>query len=84
MTESEILSRTRQFISDSFLYMRPGMVIGDDDRLMEKGVIDSMGVMELMEFLQSSFGVTPADDEITEANLGSLTAIARFVASRRN
>jgi hypothetical protein len=40
--------------------------------------------MELMEFLQSTFGVMPADDEITEANLGSLISIARFVAAKRN
>lgn len=84
MTEHEILERTRKFINDSFLYMRPGFVLGDNDKLMEKGVVDSMGVMEVMEFLESEFGVTPADDEITEANLGTLAAIARFVALKRN
>jgi acyl carrier protein len=84
MTETEILERTRGFIRDNFLYMRPGLVLGDEDKLMEKGVIDSMGVMELMEFLQSAFGVMPADDEITEANLGSLVSIARFVVAKRN
>jgi acyl carrier protein len=43
-----------------------------------------MGVMELMEFLDSEFSVTPADDEITEANLGTLASIARFVAAKKN
>jgi len=84
MTETDILDQTRSFVTDTFLYMRPGFVLGDDDKLMERGVIDSMGVLELIEFLQTTFGVTLADDDITEANLGSLAAIARYVAARRN
>jgi acyl carrier protein len=84
MTQKEILERTRGFVKESFLYMRPGFVLGDDDKLMEKGVIDSMGVLELLEFLQGSFGVAFSDDEITEDNLGSLSSIARFVSSKRS
>jgi acyl carrier protein len=84
MTERDILERTRGFVKESFLYMRPGFVLSDDDKLMEKGVIDSMGVLELMEFLQATFGVTFSDDEITEENLGTLSAIARFVSTKRS
>jgi acyl carrier protein len=84
MTEKEILEQTRGFMNESFLYMRPGFVLGDDDKLMEKGVIDSMGVLELMEFLQTSFGVAFADDDITEDNLGTLSSIARFVSAKRS
>jgi acyl carrier protein len=83
MTEREILEQTRKFVTDSFLYMRPGFVLADNDKLMEKGVVDSMGVMELMEFLTSEFEVTLADDEITEANLGTLASIAGYVARKR-
>jgi acyl carrier protein len=46
---------------------------------MKKGVVDSRGVLEVMQFLSDTFEVTPADDEITEANLGSLRSTARFV-----
>ena len=45
---------------------------------------DSIGVIELVEFLQREFGCAIAEDEITEANLGSLSAIARFVHTKRN
>lgn len=83
MTESEILASVRQFIQDNFLYMKPGFVLGDDDSLMKKGVVDSMGVMEVLGFLEDTFNVTPEDHEVTEANLGSLSAIARFVKARQ-
>lgn len=80
---TEILERTRAYITANFLYMRPDFVLGDEDALLAKGVIDSMGVMELIGFLTQEFGITVADEEITEANLGSLQAIARFVASKQ-
>jgi acyl carrier protein len=84
MTEARILAAVRDFIQDNFLYMRPGFVLGDDDSLLKQGVVDSMGVMEVLGFLEERFGVAPDDSEITEANLGSLQAIARFVAAKLN
>jgi|SRR5688572_18336573 acyl carrier protein len=83
LTEEQIRAQVRAFVEAEFLYMRPGVVIGDDDSLMKKGVLDSMGVLEVMQFLADTFGVTPGDDEITEANLGSLNAIAAFVGRNR-
>ena len=80
---NEILERTRAYVRDNFLYMRPDFVLGDDDPLLAKGVIDSMGVMEMIGFLGSEFGITVADEEVTEGNLGSLQAIARFVAAKQ-
>jgi acyl carrier protein len=80
---TDILERTRAYVTANFLYMRPDFALGDDDALLAKGVIDSMGVMELIGFLSAEFGITIADEEITEANLGSLQSIARFVAMKQ-
>src|SRR5215208_6008195 len=64
MSETAILTRVRAFIQDNFLYMLPDFVLEDDDSLMEKGVVDSMGVAEVLAFLEEEFGVNIADDEI--------------------
>jgi acyl carrier protein len=82
-TETEIRTRLREFLQSSFLYMRPGFVLHDGDSLMQKGVVDSMGVVEVLSFLQESFGVAVDDEELTEQNLGSVSAIVRFVASKQ-
>jgi acyl carrier protein len=58
-------------------------VLGDDDRLLERGIIDSMGVLELIAFLETEFGIAVGDDDVTEENLGTLASIDRYVASRR-
>src|SRR5207245_8901566 len=83
MDESAILTRTRAYVLDTFLYMRPGLTLGDHDRLLQRGVIDSMGVMELIGFLRSEFDVVVADEDITEQNLGTLADIARYVMTTR-
>ena len=83
MTETEIVDETRRYITENFLYARPGRVVGEDEHLMERGIVDSMGMMELIEFLEVRFAVQPADDEITEQNFSTLRRIAVFVAHKR-
>ncbi len=82
--ENQIRDRVRRFLEENFLYMRPNFELGDDDRLLERGVVDSMGVAEMVTFLEDEFGVTTSDEDITEANLGSLNAIGRFVSRKRS
>jgi acyl carrier protein len=82
MNVTTVLARTRAYVEESFLYMRPGFVLRDQDRLFEKGVIDSMGVVELIGFLEAEFGVAVRDEDISEGNLGTLADIARYVTSR--
>jgi acyl carrier protein len=77
-----VVERVRTFIIDNYLYMRPNATVSEGDSLLAKGIVDSMGVMELVAFLEDEFGVTMEDVEITEANLGSLGAISRFVVDQ--
>jgi acyl carrier protein len=79
VTEAKIISDTRAYITENFLYARPNYIVGEDEHLMEKGVVDSMGIVELITFLQDHFGVEPADDEVTEENFATLRRIAAFV-----
>lgn len=81
-TQTEIVDRTRTWVRENYLYMRPNWKLGDDDPLLGSGVIDSIGVVELVEFLQSAFDFKISDEEIVEQNLGSLSAIGRFVHAK--
>jgi len=81
-TPPEIREQVRGYLRDNLLYMRPDYVLQDQTRLLEERIIDSMGIMELIGFLEQQFGVTIPDKEVTEANLGSVDAIAAFVGRR--
>jgi acyl carrier protein len=82
MDEQLIVDRTRDYVRRTFLYARPDLALRDEDRLLERGIIDSMGVLELLGFLEQEFGVTLVDEDITEQNLGTIQSIARCVSTR--
>lgn len=83
MSASDILNRTRAYVLENFLYMRKDAQLSETDSLLGSGVIDSMGVLELVEFVQSEFNVTVEDEDITEENFGTLEAITQYIHSRR-
>ena len=84
MTEYEITAQVREYVSENFLYMRQGYEFSDTDSLLAHGIIDSMGVIELITYVQDEFAVEVEDDEITEENFGTLEAIGRFVQAKRS
>lgn len=85
MTEAagEVRQEMRAFVEDNFLYMQPHVELGDGDDFLALGVIDSLGFVELVEEVQSRFGIAIDDIEITEENFGSIDAIASFVGRKR-
>ena len=56
--------------------------IGDEDDLIDAGVIDSLGIFQLVAFLEERFNISIGDEEITPENFGSVMAIERLVAAR--
>ncbi len=79
MQKTEILARLRSYVEENFLYMRPDFELADDASLLGNGIVDSMGVMEVIAFIEEDLGVVVADEDITEENVGSMNAIADYV-----
>lgn len=82
MSES-IIPVVRKFISENFMYREGISSLQDDESLLEKGLIDSTGVLELVFFLEKTFAIKVADDEVLPENLDSVVQIARFIESKR-
>jgi acyl carrier protein len=83
-SQSEIMTRVRGFVQENFLYMHSNFQLADHDRLLDKGVIDSMSIVEMISFVEREFGVTAKEEEISDANFGSLAGIARFVTEKQS
>lgn len=73
----------RDYIAETFLYLHPGVELGDADEFLELGIIDSLGFVELVEEVQARYGIAVQDIEITEENFGSIDALVAFVQRRR-
>jgi acyl carrier protein len=84
ISQSEIIMRVRDFVQENFLYMQSDFHLADDDRLLARGVIDSMSIVEIISFVESEFGIKASEEDISDANFGSLAGIARYVSEKRS
>lgn len=57
--------------------------LGLEDSLIEQGIVDSTGVLELIGFIEERFGLTVGDDEVVPENLDSIGRITRYVARKQ-
>jgi acyl carrier protein len=80
MTESE--NKIRQFIADNFLFREDRTSLDESESLLDAGLIDSTGVLELVGFLETEFAIRMDDNEIVPANLDSIRAIIAFVTGK--
>jgi acyl carrier protein len=71
----------RKFIIDQFLFGEDDG-FSDDASFMDTGLIDSMGIMELVAFLEKTFQIKIEDHELVPRNLDSLTQIRAFLESK--
>lgn len=62
----------------------PASRLLEDENLFQGGWIDSLGIAELMDFIEREFGVSLGPEDITEKNFQSLTAIERLIQSKRS
>jgi acyl carrier protein len=72
----------RQFVTDNFMFGKPYEGFADDDSFIERGIIDSTAVMELMAFLEAHYRIKLQDPELIPDNFDSINKLARFVESR--
>ena len=76
-----MMEQIRTFVVDNYLFGEEGK-LGSDDSFMESGIIDSTGILELVRFLESTFGITVADEELIPDNLDSINKIIGFLQNK--
>jgi acyl carrier protein len=79
---SDTTGTLRAFITENFYVTEPDE-LGDGDSLLQQGIVDSTGVLEVVAFLERTFGIGVDDAEILPANLDSIAAMAAFVERKR-
>ena len=78
-----IKQKLRQYILENFLFSDNPDDLADDDSFMDKGIIDSTGILEVIEFLEDEFGITVEDEEMIPENLDSVNRILGFVQTKQ-
>jgi len=76
------IEKIRAFIFSNFLFDADQGELENDTSFLEQGIIDSTGVLELVEWLEETFSIKVEDDELIPENLDSVNRLGQFIARK--
>jgi acyl carrier protein len=79
-----IEQQLRQFVIDNFAFGLEGDALSNDDSLLDQGIVDSTGVLELVAFLEERFGIKVQDQELVASNLDSINGLKHYLERKLN
>jgi acyl carrier protein len=80
--EQDIKQQIIDFITNNFLFDDTQTSLDEKESLLETGVIDSTGVLELIAFIEETYGIKVEDEEIIPENLDTILDIAHFIKQK--
>jgi acyl carrier protein len=78
----DIKEQVRVFVTSNF-YVADPATLQDGASLLDQGIIDSTGVLEVIFFIEETFGITVEDSEMLPDNLDSIERISNFVSRKK-
>ena len=78
----DVRSDIREFIVDNFLFREDRETVSDTESLLENGLMDSTGVLELVAFLEADIGIEIEDNEIVPENFDSIENISNYANAK--
>ena len=79
----QILEELRRFVVSNFLFGQEDDRLAEDTSFMESGIIDSTGVLELVQFVEQQYEIQIEDEELIPENLDTLSNLAKFISNKK-
>ena len=83
MNASATEETIRRFLLDELLYDRDLKDLAPDENLLDRGLLDSLGILKMVTFCEEQFGITIPDTDVVPDHMESVRAIAALVEKRR-
>jgi acyl carrier protein len=80
----DLKENIRQYIAKNMLFSENGFPHSDDASFLEEGIIDSVGFMELVAYVQQTFGIEVGPEDLVPDNFDSVNKLARYVTSKKS
>ncbi|HEY2547621.1 MAG TPA: phosphopantetheine-binding protein [Candidatus Acidoferrum sp.] len=81
MAENHLSEKIREFILEKFPLARKQQ-LKNSDALLESGILDSLGILDLVNYIEQQFSIGVSDDELIPENFQTVDRIAAFVESK--
>ncbi|MES2673286.1 MAG: acyl carrier protein [Pseudomonadota bacterium] len=78
----EIRQKLRHFILENYLFSDDETALKDEDSFLDGGILDSMGILELIEYLDEGLGIKVEGDELVPDNLDSINSLLKFIGTK--
>ncbi len=78
----DIRQDLRTFVRENFLFGQSDESLSDNDSFLERGIVDSTGVLELVQFIEETYGFRLQDDELIPENLDSIHRLVCFIETK--
>jgi len=82
MNLDEVRQKLRHFILENYLFTDDESALQDDTSFLDGGILDSMGILELIEYLDESLGIKVEGDELVPDNLDSIDSLIKFISAK--
>lgn len=79
---NSIQDQLKNYILSEFMYEDNKKSLEPEDDLLSQGVIDSMGILQIVNFMEEKFGISVIDEEIIPENFRTLNALTNFVVRK--
>ena len=79
----ELERRIKAYVTTELLYDRDAIALGDDDSLLGPGLLDSVGILRLVAWLEEEFGVSIPDEDVVPDHVETVSRLAALVRRRQ-
>lgn len=81
-SDEDIKKKLKKYIKNKFLMGEDSVNLSDDDSFLDKGIIDSTGVLELVNYIEETFNIKVEDEELVPDNLDSLNKLSIYIKKK--
>ena len=82
MNLDDVRANLRTFILENYLFTDDQAALADTDSFLDGGILDSMGILELIDHLDDSYSIKVEGDELVPDNLDSIDNLIKFIATK--
>ena len=80
----EIEKKIRDYILENYLFTDDQSALNNNDSFLDKGIIDSTGILEVIYFIEEKFAISVNDEEMIPENLDSINNIVTFIEQKQS
>ena len=74
-----IEDQIKQYVAENFLFSDDGYTLPEQASFLEEGIVDSTGVLELILFVEETYGIAVDNEDVLPENFDSVTRLAAFI-----